>query len=198
MCQKQRVLLGGLTAAIMTLLFFQDKFAIKLLQYKSTMAPRYQLNQSAFNNLQLLSLSETTRTVKFGTKNGEDLAPRAGTIEFKNTNSTLLAARKDKNTQNDRLMEKEEKGEEMDPRVQYYMKFIEEAPLNPQSIEARNLNWEGYNFSRQFKLPAEIVDELDANKIPLHYQANVDQILNENFGSTDVDEILHKIKLKKD
>lgn len=110
----------------------------------------------------------------------------------------LLAARKDKNTQNDRLMEKEEKGEEMDPRVQYYMKFIEEAPLNPQSIEARNLNWEGYNFSRQFKLPAEIVDELDANKIPLHYQANVDQILNENFGSTDVDEILHKIKLKKD
>ena len=86
----------------------------------------------------------------------------------------------------------------MDPRLQYYLKFIEQAPLNPSSIDAKDLNWEGYNYSRQFKLPAEIVDHLDANKIPLHYQANVDTILKQNFGTTDVDEILHKIKLKKD
>ena len=93
----------------------------------------------------------------------------------------LLPSSKKENSVSEHLLKKEVEGDEMDPRLQYYMKFIENAPLNPSSIDAKDLNWEGYNYSRQFKLPAEIVDHLDANKIPLHYQANVDTILNENF-----------------
>ena len=55
-----------------------------------------------------------------------------------------------------------------DDRLEFYLKYIEKAELDPKSINQKDLTWDGYRQLHNLELPKEIVDHLDFNKISMH------------------------------
>ena len=84
-------------------------------------------------------------------------------------------------------------GNKNDDRLKYFYKIIDQAELDPTSINAKELTWQGYNKEQKLKLPQKIIDKIDfkaINKVKLEYMPKVGEILKETFGSENVTEIL--------
>jgi len=83
-----------------------------------------------------------------------------------------------------------------DGRLEFYLKYIEKAELDPKSIHQKDLTWEGYSQAHNLVLPKEIVDHLDFNRIPLHSKPDIQQILTDQFGTSDLGEIQSHLRQK--
>ena len=159
-CQRHRLLAALLIGAIAVVLLTQNKLANRVL------SARNELNQTVLPMSPfysgLLSLSQTTKTLQFelaqhpfGSSDFEqpekvatpELAPRAGTVLFKSTNNTIKLPKGHRNLLEEARIKQEIEGEQMDPRLSYFMKVIDTAELDPNSAKAKDLNWEGYNYA---------------------------------------------------
>ena len=144
-----------------------------------------------------------------------DLAPRVGDITFSDSEKYLSSHRKvnkrkhKKGTPLDQkkvhslaefLTSKEQEGQKSD-RINYFMKFIDNAEFDPQSIHPKDLSWFGYKNIKEVQLPKEIVDKVDVKSFNDLQMNNINKrvesqrvrnILISQFGTDNVTEILSR------